>query len=113
MGNHLCAITPFEFQSDQTLASLGHAKLFDKNIRHDYSKMTKTKGLFISDAIHKATIEVDEDGTTAAAVTMCGLGMCCSGAPPPLEITVDRPFLFFIRSENHVIFAGRMVDPTK
>ena len=113
MGNHLCAIRPLEFQSDQTLASLGHAKLFDKNIRHDYSKMTKTKGLFISDAIHKATIEVDEEGTTAAAVMRCGVGRCCSGAPPPLEITVDKPFLFFIRSENHVIFAGRMVDPTK
>ena len=49
--------------------SLGHAKLFDQNIRHDYSKMTKTKGLLISDAIHKTTIEVDEEGTIAAAVT--------------------------------------------
>ena len=112
MGNHLCAITPFEFQSDQTLASLGHTKLFNQSIPHDYSKMTKTKGLFISDAIHKATIEVDEEGTTAAAVCN-GHVRCCSGAPPPLRITVDKPFLFFIRSENHVIFAGRMVDPTK
>ena len=102
----------FLFQSDKTLVSLGHGKLFDQSIRHDYSKMT-VQDVFISDAIHKATIEVDEDGTTAAAVTMCGLGMCCSGAPPPLKITVDKPFLFFIRSENHVIFAGRMVDPTK
>ena len=75
--------------------------------------MTKTKGLFISDAIHKATIEVDEEGTIAAAVT--GFGMCINQCqpPPPLKITVNRPFLFFIRSENHVIFAGRMVDPTK
>ena len=113
MGNHLCAITPFEFQSDQTLASLGHTKLFDQSIPHDYSKMTKTQGLFTSDAIHKATIELDEEGTIAAAVT--GFRMCMSQLQPPptLEITVNRPFLFFIRSFNHVIFAGRMVDPTK
>ena len=76
--------------------------------------MTKTEGFFISDAIHKATIEVDEEGTIAAAVTVFGMvEHDCFEIPVPLEITVDKPFLFFIRSENHVIFAGRMVDPTK
>ena len=111
--HNLRPIRPFLFQPDQTLASLGHIKLFDPSIPHDYSKMTKTQGLFISDAIHKATIEMDEEGTIAAAVT--GFRMCMSQhqPPPPLEITVNRPFLFVIRSENHVIFAGRMVDPTK
>ena len=113
MGNHLCAITPFEFQSDQTLASLGHTKLFDQNIPHDYSKMTKTEGFFISDAIHKATIEVDEEGTVAAAATGMVIMMLRGRPRPPMEITIDKPFLFFIRSGNHVIFAGRMVDPTK
>ena len=100
----------FLFQSDKTLVSLGHGKLFDQSIRHDYSKMT-VQDVFISDAIHKATIEVDEEGTVAAAATGMVLGF---GRPkPPMEITIDKPFLFFIRSGNHVIFAGRMVDPTK
>ena len=98
----------FLFQSDKTLVSLGHGKLFDQSIRHDYSKMT-VQDVFISDAIHKATIEVDEEGTAAAAAT----GMVMMFGMPPIEITVDKPFLFFIRSGNHVIFAGRMVDPTK
>ena len=98
----------FLFQSDKTLVSLGHGKLFDQSIRHDYSKMT-VQDVFISDAIHKATIEVDEEGTVAAAAT----GMVMMFGMPPIEITVDKPFLFFIRSGNHVIFAGRMVDPTK
>ena len=76
--------------------------------------MTKTEGFFISDAIHKATITVDEEGTIAAAVTEFGMvEHDCMEIPVPLKITVDKPFLFFIRSENHVIFAGRMVDPTK
>ena len=102
----------FLFQSDKTLVSLGHGKLFDQSIRHDYSKMT-VQDVFISDAIHKATIEVDEEGTIATAVTgFCSARPCCT-PPPPLKIIVDKPFLFFIRSGNHVIFAGRMVDPTK
>ena len=76
--------------------------------------MTKSEGIFISDAIHKATIEVDEKGTIAAAAFVVPVGTFSSRQPPrPLRITVDKPFLFFIRSENHVIFAGRMVDPTK
>ena len=101
----------FLFQSNKTLVSLGHGKLFDQSIKHDYSKMT-AQDVFISDAIHKATIEVDEEGTVAAAATGMDMMMRCMPMPP-MEITVDKPFLFFIRSGNHVIFAGRMVDPTK
>ena len=101
----------FLFQSNKTLVSLGHGKLFDQSIKHDYSKMT-TQDVFISDAIHKATIEVDEEGTVAAAATGMVMMMRCMPMPP-MEITVDKPFLFFIRSGNNVIFAGRVVDPTK
>ena len=72
-----------------------------------------SENIFISDAIHKATIEVDEEGTVAAAATFMSEIVTRMVPPPPLEITVDRPFLFFIRSGNHVIFAGRVVDPTK
>ena len=105
----------FLFQSDKTLVSLGHGKLFDQSIRHDYSKMLNntTENIFISDAIHKATIEVDEEGTIATAATVMRMCINQLSPPPPLKITIDKPFLFFIRSGNHVIFAGRVVDPTK
>ena len=102
----------FLFKSNKTLKNLGHGKLFNERILHDYSKMT-SENIFISDAIHKATIEVDEEGTVAAAATFLSMSISQHMPPPPLEITVDRPFLFFIRSGNHVIFAGRVVDPTK
>ena len=102
----------FLFKSNKTLKSLGHGKLFDQSISHDYSKMT-SQNIFISNAVHKATIEVDEEGTVATAVTFMSMSMNQLSPPPPLKITVDRPFLFFIRSGNHVIFAGRVVDPTK
>ena len=102
----------FLFKSNKTLKNLGHGKLFNQSILHDYSKMT-SENIFISDAIHKATIEVDEEGTVATAATFMSSKRACRTPPPPLKITVDRPFLFFIRSGNHVIFAGRVVDPTK
>ena len=101
----------FLFKSNKTLKNLGHGKLFNQSILHDYSKMT-SENIFISDAIHKATIEVDEEGTVAVAATFMPVDTL-SKPRPPLEITVDRPFLFFIRSGNHVIFAGRVIDPTK
>lgn len=93
----------------KTLVGLGHGKLFDQSIRHDYSKMTNSD-IFISDAIHKATIEVDEDGTVAAAATGMVMMMRCMPRPP-LEITLDRPFIFFIRSNDKILFAGRLTNP--
>ena len=78
--------------------------------------------IFISEAVHKAVIDVDENGTTAAAAS-CWENHAAGGvAPMPVEITLDKPFLFFIHSDqtqpsHHsekgqtVIFAGRVVDP--
>merc|ERR1711915_409436 len=93
----------------KTLVSLGHGKLFDQSIKHDYSKMT-VQDVFISAAIHKATIEVDEEETVAAAATGMVMMMRCMPMPP-MEITVDKPFLFFIRSNDKILFAGRLTNP--
>ena len=94
------------------LTNLGHGKLIDEKVRHDFTKMTNNN-IFISDAIHKATIEVNEEGTVAAAATFLVGAVPCCVFEPPRNITIDKPFLFFIRSGTNVIFAGRMVDPTK
>ena len=91
------------------LKGLGHEHLFDVNVPHDFSKMTEEE-IFISDASHAVQIRVDQEGTVAAAATMYRIAGC---SPNYLRICVDKPFLFFIRSGEHVVFAGRMVDPTK
>ena len=81
----------------------------------DFSGMTDDhQGLFIEDVLHKAVITVDEKGTEAAASTVVIHGPGASpDSPAPKELTIDRPFLFFIRDikTNTLIFAGRIVNP--
>jgi serine protease inhibitor len=75
----------------------------------DFSRMTEGGGLFISAVEHEAFIEVDEEGTEAAAAT--GVAMAESHGP---TIEVNRPFLFLIRDKatDATLFLGRVLDPT-
>jgi serpin B len=72
--------------------------------------MTGNRDLYISDAIHKAFIEVDESGTEAAAATAVIMGATAIPAKP-LEIKIDRPFIYLIRDvqTGTVLFLGRVV----
>jgi serpin B len=65
-------------------------------------------GLYIEKAVHKAFVEVNEEGTEAAAAT--GISMFQSG---PFEFTVDRPFIFIIQDNEtgSILFIGKVVNP--
>ena len=72
--------------------------------------------LKISEVVHKAFVEVNEEGTEAAAATAVGMVLCAgvAGPPPrPVVFRADHPFLFFIRDRrtNAVLFSGRALDP--
>jgi serpin B len=74
--------------------------------------MTGSPELFVSDVIHKAFVSVDEAGTEAAAAT--AVPMELTAIPdPPVEVTLDRPFIFLIRDieTGAVLFVGRVLDP--
>ena len=80
--------------------------IFDGNVR-----------AFISRVLHKTRLEIDEQGTTAAAATMLemSLGVSIRSLPPaPFEMIVDRPFLVaLIESETDLpLFIGVIGDPT-
>jgi serpin B len=68
-------------------------------------------GIFISRVLHKAVIEVNEQGSEAAAAT---IGEMTKGAPPePFEFIVNRPFLFTIADDRtgSILFMGKVAEP--
>lgn len=77
----------------------------------DFSGMSTDADLYLSGAFHRATIEVDEYGTTATAATALLAGV--TSAPPPASLAIDRPFLFVIEHDQtgEPLFLGRVLDP--
>jgi serpin B len=93
------------------LAALGMPTAFDADAA-DFSGMTAADRLYISAVVHQANIDVDEKGTEAAAATAV---MMAAGAAlaPPVEMTVDRPFIFALRDTetSAILFLGRITKP--
>ncbi|HSB35779.1 MAG TPA: serpin family protein [Thermoanaerobaculia bacterium] len=102
------------FRLKAALTSLGMTDAFDPR-RADFSAMSSTpSGLFISEGFHKAFVDVNEEGTEAAAAT--GVAVMPTSMPPPKPVfRADRPFLFLIRDDEtgSVLFLGRVTDPTR
>lgn len=75
----------------------------------DLSGIDATGRLFVSGAHHKAFIEIDEEGTTAAAAT----GISVVLRSPPVPFIVDHPFFFLIkdRTNDAILFIGRIMNP--
>jgi serpin B len=104
----------FEFDSEfslkDTLAEMGMPIAFSSSA--DFSGMTGNPELAISDVLHKAFVAVDEAGTEAAAAT--AVIMKLTAVPePPVEVTIDRPFIFLIRDidTGAILFVGRVMNP--
>jgi len=105
--------TTAEFSLGDTLVAMGMTDAFDSG-RADFSGMTGTKDLFISAVVHKAFVDVNEEGTEAAAATAVVIRPKNGGGGPP-EFRADHPFLFLIRDTRTgaILFLGRILDPTK
>jgi serpin B len=103
------------------LTALGMALAFNPS-KADFSGINgreppNEEALFIANVFHKAFVEVNEEGTEAAAATAVGLTLGASLAePPPVPIfRADHPFVFAIRDRKSgtVLFLGRIADPTR
>jgi serpin B len=105
----------FEFDSEfslkDILAGMGMPVAFTEDA--DFSGMTGNPELFISDVVHKAFVAVDEAGTEAAAATAVIMKLTAV-PPPPMEVTLDRPFIFLIRDidTGAILFVGRVLNPS-
>jgi len=104
-----------QFQLGNALSAMGMARAFQKGVA-DFSGMTGKRDFWISAAIHKAYIDVNEEGTEAAAATGIVMrSMAMQREQPPIIFRADHPFLFVIRDNRFggILFMGRVNDPTK
>ena len=98
------------FSLNGALEQLGMAAAFDAQ-QADFSGMTCNRGLYISAAIHKAFVKVNEEGTEAAAAT--GIVATSESVQITPTFRADHPFVFLIR-DNHtgsILFLGRVTKP--
>jgi serpin B len=99
-----------EFSLTKQLEALGMGIAFTDAA--DFSGISSTGKLVISDVVHKSFVSVNEAGTEAAAATAVIAGE--TSAPEPAAIDLNRPFLFGIRDNatGSLLFFGRVVDPS-
>lgn len=104
----------YEMSLNSTLQGLGMTNAFIPEIA-DFSGITTQMEIFISRVIHKTFVEVNEQGTEAAAVTAIEFEntSVLPDEPEPKYFYVDRPFVFVIRERdtNAVLFAGKVMEP--
>lgn len=102
-----------EFSVGGLLQTMGMKDAFDQETA-DFSQMTQEKDLFLASILHKAFVDVNEEGTEAAAVTgvAFALGEPDLDVPPPKIFRADHPFFFLIRhiASGTILFMGRISD---
>lgn len=98
------------FSLAPTLAGMGMRDAFDQ-ASADFTGMTAQRPLFINLVEHAALVEIDEEGTVAAAAT--GISFGCAQRPPPATFQADHPFVFLIfdRPTRTVLFIGKVTNP--
>jgi serpin B len=102
----------FETKLNSVLAEMGMVKAFQPNIA-DFSKISN-EDLYISSAIHKSFIDVNENGTEAVAVTSITFTTTSAGnEPPKTYFTVNKPFVFAIteKDTDAILFIGEVNHP--
>jgi serpin B len=99
------------FDLGKTLQAMGMKQAFTADA--DFSGMDGRRDLFISAVIHKAYVEVNEEGTEAAAATAVIMTRAAARINPVFR--ADHPFVFLIRDtrSGSILFLGRVVDPSK
>ena len=98
----------YDIKLNETFKLLGISDAFDEKAAN-FSKMSPDP-IYVSDAIHKAFIDVDEDGTVAVTVTYCMQRHTCKINNPRKEhpFIVDHPFIFLIQHDHQTLFMGKI-----
>ena len=99
----------------------GIVDIFDEN-KADFSNLSHTKGVYVSQVIQKVVIEVNEEGTEAAAATVATCNLKCNSLfarTPKIEIfRADRPFMYLLVNQDQsrkiesILFIGQCCNPS-
>lgn len=101
----------YKIKLNETLKALGMEIAFDP-YKANFKKIYEGVGnAYISDVDHKTFVDVNEEGTEAAAVTSVTVGVT---SIQDNVIRLDRPFIFVIREKasNCILFIGKLEDPS-
>lgn len=96
------------------LSALGAARAFDREraeLRGLLAPASAGANVWVSSAVQRVFVAVDEEGTVAAAATAVAVADDTSSGP--VQFTVDRPYRFVLRHDptGAILFAGRIADP--
>ncbi|XP_078302819.1 serpin B9 isoform X2 [Panthera onca] len=99
-----------DYDMESVLQRLGMVDAFQGD-KADFSAMSAERDLCLSKFVHKSVVEVNEEGTEAAAASAVVVVECCVVSGP--RFCADHPFLFFIRhnAANSILFCGRFSAP--
>jgi serpin B len=98
---------------NEMLQEMGMSSAFDPDAADLTGMLAESEDLYIQTALHKAFVEVNEEGTEAAAATAVVVGTTSVQEYPVFR--ADRPFMFMIQDSEtgNILFMGRVVDPTQ
>ncbi|MGB7787702.1 serpin family protein [Methanoregula sp.] len=102
-----------QYSLPAVLGAMGMPTAFTSSA--DFSGMDGRQDLLINDVVHKAYVDVNEDGTEAAAATGVVMNMAAVRGEGPVPVfRADHPFVFLIRDNNTgtVLFMGRVTNPS-
>jgi serpin B len=101
-----------KFNLGETLGAMGMVDAFTAKQANFAGMDGQDDQLYIGAMIHRAFVEVNEEGTEAVAVT--AIEMTGFGPSPPRTFRADHPFLFLIQDNQteSILFMGRVTDPT-
>lgn len=99
-----------KYELNSLLKSLGMTDVFNQ-VKANLTGISPDKGLHLSKVIHKSYVDVNEEGTEAAAAT--GDNLVVKRLPIRAKFMANRPFLFFIRhlDTNIILFCGKLASP--
>ncbi|MEF8879447.1 MAG: serpin family protein [Candidatus Thermoplasmatota archaeon] len=98
---------------NEVLSAMGMPEAFNPQ-EANFSGINREERLFIDGVIHKAFIEVEEEGTEAAAATGVIVGATSIKPPKTITFKADRPFMFIIQHKitDNILFMGKVTNPS-